>query len=377
MYSCLLHSIRYAIIILLLFPLIAFAQPGVNARSDGSLYIANIAQFLDSCPQADPAIEKIRADFALYRNEIPVNNFHCVAPVSAMPVNIYSDELIALQSLRVLYYMDMGRSGHLPWTTVRLYDWLKQQVDGIHIRDNSGAYCCETIDNTLFFVVGTQNDVTREMDKHWEGISSTIALYAHEARHTQGFFHTSCCGIPGGCDQTYSENALAPYGIQWWLNTAWLNGDINVGLSCLNAQRQQSIRDWHLTSNNSGYIARFCDDSPPFLQAPAVLGGACPQSLVLWQGSIAYSKSQQVTYNNRVYEARIAHTSQTDWPPTLTPSLWQQPTPPDYSEWMTQTHYRVGSKVSFNQKTYQARTEHVSEIQWQPTQTAALWKLVE
>lgn len=364
--------------VMLLVPMIARAlPPGIGVNTDGSLYIANVSQFLESCPQSDPAITQIRADFTLFRNnDLVGDNIPCTSPVSSMPVSTYSDELIALQTLRVAYYMDMGRTNYLPWTNLRLYDWLVTQVDGIRIRDNSGAMCCDIINNKTYFIVGTLDDVSREMDKSWEGISATLALYAHEVRHTQGYFHTSCCGITGGCDQTYSEGNLSPYAIQWWLNNSWLNGNINVGLSCLNNQQQQSISNWMLGSNNSGFIARFCDDSPPFLQAPAVLGGLCRQNNSGWQANVYYGLHQQIVYDNRIYEARIAHTSQASWPPSATPTLWQQPTPPDYNDWSVQTHYTVGSKVRFNQHVFKAIQEHVSETQWQPTQVPALWGLV-
>lgn len=376
----LFFSIKFLISVLLFISNSVWAQPpGIGINSSGFYYITNVEQLLDTCPESDPLIDKIRTDFAIYRNNVQVTSVPCTAPVSAMPLSSYSDELIVLQSLRVMLYMDLGRMYHLPWTPVTMYDWLTSQVDGIHIRNNSGAYCCETIDGKTLFTIGVQNDVSREADKTWEGISGNIALYGHEARHMQGYGHTSCCGIDGGCDQTYSEANLSPYGIQWWLNAAWLNGTINVGLNCLSSSQQQSIINLHLGSNNGsgGYIARFCEESPPFLQAPAVFGGPCQQNTTAWQINTAYSLHQKVIYNGVIYEARMAHTSQSSWSPTLAPTLWQRPTPNDGSEWHIQTHYKNGSKVRYNQLLYQALVEHVSELQWKPDQVSNLWESVE
>src|SRR5262249_43512597 len=89
------------------------------------------------------------------------------------------------------------------------------------------------------------------------------------------FPHTSCCGIPNGCDQTYDQNNLPPYGVQWWLNKSWLAGNINVGFSCLSQNRIQEITNWHLGAINSQFRNRFCDNKPPVLTAPQSPGGPC------------------------------------------------------------------------------------------------------
>src|SRR5262249_32751802 len=147
--------------------------------------------------------------------------------------------------LRVIYYMDRGKSGHLPWTPGTLYDWMKSKIKGIDIRDGSLSFCCEQYEGEIYIAVGALDDANRDFHHKWEGISSIIDLYAHETRHVDGFPHTSCCGISNGCDQTYDENNLSPYGIQWFLNKSWLMGDINVGFSCLSPNRIQEITNWH------------------------------------------------------------------------------------------------------------------------------------
>ena len=56
-----------------------------------------------------------------------------------MALSQYTDELIVLQGLRTIYYMDLGRSGHLPWTAGTLYGWMKSKIGGINIRTDSTA----------------------------------------------------------------------------------------------------------------------------------------------------------------------------------------------------------------------------------------------
>jgi hypothetical protein len=126
----------------------------------------------------------------------------------------------------------------------------------------------------LFFTLRAQNDANRDFDRGWREISGNIDLYAHELRHLDGFPHVSCCGIPGGCDQTYDETKLSPYGIQWWLNAHWLSGTLYVGFSCLAPTQINEIADWHQSAADT-FRDRFCDTKPPVLMRPAMPGGRC------------------------------------------------------------------------------------------------------
>jgi hypothetical protein len=96
----LLLSIKLLITVLFFIANTTWSQPpGVGINNNGFYYISNVEQLLDSCPDSDPSIAKIRADFVLYRNNVLVTSVPCTAPVSAMPLSSYSDELIVLQSL--------------------------------------------------------------------------------------------------------------------------------------------------------------------------------------------------------------------------------------------------------------------------------------
>jgi hypothetical protein len=184
-----------------------------------------------------------------------------------MAVANYSSPLIYLQTLRVIYHMDRGMTGkHLPWTDKFLYDWMKDNVDGIDVRDGvSGGYCCETLDGKILFVTGNQDDFNREFDKTWRGIAGNIDFFAHEIRHMDGtgYLHSSCCGTTNGCDNTYNESDLGPYGIQYWLNKSWLTGYINVGARTSSTQTEiNDIINWHLSALNLTFRTRFCTNQP-------------------------------------------------------------------------------------------------------------------
>ena len=248
---------------------------GLALDACGAPFIADIEKFLDTCPASDPATDEILNDFQIRRNGVLVGEILCNEPVSKLPVSEYTDALIVLQGLRVMFYMDRQQHGHLPWTPGSMYDWMKSRIQGIDIRDISGGFCCEQFDGKLHFAVGAQDDFNRDFDRRFGGISGNISLYGHETRHVDGFGHTSCCGRPFGCDQTYDENNLSPYAIPWWLFKSWLMGDINVGVSCMSPDKVQEIVNWFTgVVFNWGYL--FCDNKPPIVAMPEEPGGRCP-----------------------------------------------------------------------------------------------------
>lgn len=237
--------------------------------------IANIGTFLDQCPDRDPAFSTIIHDFELRRDGLPVSLPTCREPISGMSTSQYTDELIVLQGLRVIYSMDRGQSGHLPWTTGTLYDWMKSKIGGINIVSGGGSSCCVTYGGRLFINVGAQDDFNRDFDRRWRGIAGNIDLYAHETRHVDGFPHSSCCGIPGGCDNTFDPSNLSPYAVQWWLNKLWFDGTINVGYECLSPQEIYDTNSWFSSGMNDQYRSRFCTNPPAIFATPPVPGGPC------------------------------------------------------------------------------------------------------
>jgi hypothetical protein len=256
---------------------LALHRPGAQAGPDSAMTasIDDLEEFLDTCPTLDPVYEQIRSDFDIRRNGVLAEDIPCSEPISGLPVSEYSDELITLQGLRAIYYMDFGRSGHLPWTSGTLYEWMQSKIGGINISDTAGAsYCCQTYDDSSHIVVTAQDDFNRDFDRTWQGISGNIGLYMHETRHVDGFPHVSGCGIQDGCDQTYDETDLSPYGIDWWLNAHWLTGELYVGFSCLDSSNVEEIAQWHLSSANYGR-ERFVDTKPPELTMPENPGGLC------------------------------------------------------------------------------------------------------
>ncbi len=250
---------------------------------------ANLQAFLDSCPQNDPYTPIIRRDFRITRDQVAVGDIPCTEPYTQMDPTQVTDELSVLQTLRFMYYMDMGRSGYLPWTTLRLYDWVKSRVSGVNISTPMvGGECCLVINNLTYISVGslaaiaaadgTSVAVQAYYRQTADGQAASVGLFAHEARHTEGngYWHVSGCPefpTTVGCDETYDETNLSPYGIQYYLAKQMLTGGINLGYSCDPTTQAQLGAAFQSLANV--YPGRFVTNPPPSLSLPAAPGGAC------------------------------------------------------------------------------------------------------
>lgn len=252
-------------------------------------YICNNAQFFEECPTSDPIFPKIVGDFKIRKDGALINAaaVACTPPISAMPISAYTDELVLLQALRAIYYMDLGRTNHLAWTTKSLYDWLKDGVGGFQISSTAshdhwgGQMFLSAGDTANYFVIRAKSDSTREFQRKWAGpagISTTITLMMHERRHGDGsaFDHDTCCpaqkpGQSAACDKTYEETGnLSPYGIQYWLEKNWVSGYINVGVGCITPPAEQTAVIQFMQADANVRVAptsSFCTNTPPQLTA--------------------------------------------------------------------------------------------------------------
>jgi hypothetical protein len=276
--------------------LIAFALAVLT--NPARAYICDNAQFFEMCPTADPAFAMIANDFKIRRDGMLINpmSLTCTPPISTMPISAYTDELVLLQSLRAIYYMDLGRSNHLPWTSKTLYDWLKDGVGGFEISTTStydywgGQMYLSSGDTANYFVIRAKPDATREYQRKWAGpigISTMIALMMHERRHGDGaaFNHSRCCPAQdpanpnNACDPTYDESLnLSPYGIQYWLEKNWVNGYINVGVGCMTSTYQSDATNWMRQDGNAHVQpahSNFCTNTPPILTSTNDAPGNC------------------------------------------------------------------------------------------------------
>ena len=208
----------------------------------------------------------IRQDFELRTDGVVVTApIACTNPYTKATL---TDELVAVQTLRLVYYMSRGTEGKLPWTSSALYEWLKAQVAGIDIRsDETVSRCCEVFGGRRYVAVARNTGSSLDYYRDWNGLSAWLALLVHEARHVAGPGHVNGCPAfpiwpPFACDLTYDLNNLSSYGVEYWLFAGWATGSIYVGIGCAPAPFPQSYAT-AAARNANGYLVRFVSTPPP------------------------------------------------------------------------------------------------------------------
>lgn len=101
-----------------------------------------------------------------------------------------------------------------------------------------------------------------------------------------------------------------------------------------------------------------------------------------WKADVSYTVGQRVLYNSVLYKVLQAHTSQTDWTPDVSHSLFAQILIPDENvipEWVqpdSTNPYMKGDKVIHNGTTYESL---IDNNVWEPgvIGTESLWVVVE
>ena len=138
------------------------------------------------------------------------------------------------------------------------------------------AYCCDRIDDKVYISVPRQDATQRDFKREWFYLSTTLALYAHERRHADAGApgHTTGCESTG-CDGTYDLDNLGAYGVQYWLQSSWATGYLNIGIGCLPQTDAEYYAERHATAAYY-YRRRFVTNIPPIVHVVEPYGGECP-----------------------------------------------------------------------------------------------------
>lgn len=99
-----------------------------------------------------------------------------------------------------------------------------------------------------------------------------------------------------------------------------------------------------------------------------------------WNGNgVIYEVGQRITYNDILYKVLQSHTSQMDWTPDVSPSLYakvlisDENTIPEWQQPDSTNAYMTGDKVMFEEKTYESLIDNNI---WNPIDYPAGWQEV-
>ena len=155
--------------------------------------------FIAGCPSADD-VAAISADLDISLESDPTGGT-LVCTAAAGSANLTRAQERAFQALRVMRQLQFTRP--LPWTSLPLYTWLNNAIDGIRFRgDISTSFCCSParVINIQLQNLSALSTLRWADPQFGSGLSGLVGVITHEARHSEGPGHT--CGAN---DATYQE----------------------------------------------------------------------------------------------------------------------------------------------------------------------------
>ena len=101
----------------------------------------------------------------------------------------------------------------------------------------------------------------------------------------------------------------------------------------------------------------------------------------IWEVGVLYSVGRYITYNDILYKVLTEHTSQAEWTPDVSPSLFAKvlidPSGETIPEWVqpdSTNAYMIGDKVRFEGHIYESIMDNNI---WSPADYPAGWKFIE
>lgn len=148
--------------------------------------------------------------------------------------------------------------------------------------------------------------------------------------------------------------------------------DRNVDMSILNMFDDIDVKEQSLTKIGKIVANQITDDAVAL---------SIQEFYDIWGVGILYPVGRYVTYNDILYKVIIEHTSQADWTPDMSPSLFAKvlidPSGETILEWVqpdSTNAYMIGDKVKYEGHIYE---NVIDNNIWSPASYPAGWKLVE
>lgn len=135
-------------------------------------------------------------------------------------------------------------------------------------------------------------------------------------------------------------------------------------------------------------VKQYCEDVAAYVVKvpeilPILINVIEVKSYKDWQVKLAVKVGQVYLYrtNGNLYKVIQAHTTQSDWTPTVAVSLWNRffvPGDPQIAIWTEWYAYKVGDIVLYqpNNTSYRCLQAHTSQPTWTPPAVPALWSKV-
>jgi hypothetical protein len=106
----------------------------------------------------------------------------------------------------------------------------------------------------------------------------------------------------------------------------------------------------------------------------AIVGGSA------WRPGVRAELGAEVTLGGKTYECIQRHVTQADWPPDVTPALWRVVQAPNAEgeelPWVAGESVATGDRRSYDGKVYKCVTGHTTQAGWEPNAVPALWTAV-
>lgn len=160
---------------------------------------------------------------------------------------------------------------------------MSSDISGVNFKTAPGQlYCCDIINGKRYFSTSRQDAFQLEFKRTWPGIASSLNFFAHEIRHADAGApgHITGCHAfplptdPPGCDATYDLSNLGSYGVQYWLESNWATGFLNIGIGCSSPVLASEYANYDANSANN-FRSRFVSNLPPIVTASQPFDGPC------------------------------------------------------------------------------------------------------
>jgi len=209
-----------------------------------------IDEYFARCPTIQE-VARVNADLKVSFEYDPADgNLVCDSPgLTALQKRAYQ----TIYLMRVLKF-----SQPLPWTDRQLYDWFVDAIDGLRFVNGGISRCCEPADIVVIAV--TPDSPLLQADKpvtdsEGSGLMNVMLLYAHEARHNEGYQHT--CTTRSGDDNTLDE--MGAWSIQYYL-ALWVAEYADPGFMGSSKDGTDHYRRLMLEHSRITFLTRFCKE---------------------------------------------------------------------------------------------------------------------